>query len=115
MVFFFNSKKVWENYDTYPRKKKKPSLDNSIEVLFKISKNLDFSRNRTYRINQLSFLLSGLLMLSLSDTERVLVSRTRVGPENNPEVERIDLLQIQSENTEHVSTLYENQTVRVLT
>ena len=80
----------------------------------RFTKNLDFSYNRTYRVNQLSLLFSGLLTLRFSDTERVLISGTRIVSESNPEGGKIDFLQIRIENAKNTSTRREIQTVRVL-
>ena len=80
----------------------------------RFTKNLDFSYNRIYRVNHLSLLFSGLLTLRFSDTERVLISGTRIVSERDPEGGKIDFLQIQIENAKNASARREIQTVRVL-
>ena len=62
----------------------------------------------------MDLLFSGLLTLRFSDTERVLISGTRIVSKSNPEGGKIDFLQIQIENAKNTSTRREIQTLRTL-
>ena len=111
---FFTSKKSLRKWRYLPSKEKEVIPWQFFRGFLRFTKNLDFSHNRTYRVNQLSLLFSGLLTLRFSDTERVLISGTHIVSERNPEGGKVDFLQIQIENAKNVSTRREIQTVRVL-
>ena len=99
-----NFKKNLKKWHYLPSKEKELIQCQFFRGFLKFTKNLDFSTNRIYRINQLALLFSGLLTLRFSDIERVLISGTLIVSEPSIEEKSIELFQLQIENAKNVSS-----------